>query len=914
MADDIAALGIRIDSLQVEVAESRLDKMTKAGRGAEMQTSKLNTAWKLGATALGVLGVGTAALSATVAKSTRDWLEYDKAIKEVRSITGQTREEFEHFRKEVLDVSSAMGVDATTAARGLYEALSAGVPKENAIEFLAVASKTAVAGVTSVDTAVNGLTNVFNAFKIPVSEAEDVANKFLQTVNDGKTTFEQMSHSISEASVPMAAIGGTYEELFAQIGAITSLGTPTAQAFTQVKATINALLNPSDELVSLYKQMGVESGRAAVAQFGYAGTLNKIRDALDGNDTALVKALRSSEAFNGVLSTTGENAATVTKFFDNLGKASENLGGAYKTNADTLAVALTSLKNSATSLVETMESSYGVISTFTGMLKSAAMAIQALSNGSLFFSDTTNQLLAGGSSMGQSGAMLIKDRIDLLKQENALLEAQDSKKGSNQIGGSPSLGMMTGAGTIGPLGNGGSIEKNKKEIEALSAAYSKFSAVTKDAADRQKLLLENAGDPKAMSLIKQGMEDQRIAQEALNEAFGDSEKEQKAAAEAKTASALAAQKNAAIEIEAAEKLKEADKDRLELATRIGENQREKIEGQIKELELVRLTNGASAEQIRFADAGIAKLKEELGLLDEMGNKIPKAELVKGPKALKAGKVGELNVGQDFEAIWEQPTQNLFDELAKQEAEIVKSYQKRMRDILNLTDATEEQKAALIAQANHQLAASQDHFEKERYKASLSLSADYFGNLSTIAVAFGKKGHKIAQAAAIAETTINTYKSATAAYSALAGIPYIGPVLGGVAAGAAVAAGFVNIAKIRSTEYAGAFEGGGFVGGNSFSGDNMTASVNSGELILNRNQQKNLWETANGKGESKSNAPTIIVQNLPGQDVEITRSDDETIITMAVVRVENKLAKEARQGGGKVFPTFMSATGLKRKGQ
>ena len=57
--------------------------------------------------------------------------------------------------------------------------------------------------------------------------------------------------------------------------------------------------------------------------------------------------------------------------------------------------------------------------------------------------------------------------------------------------------------------------------------------------------------------------------------------------------------------------------------------------------------------------------------------------------------------------------------------------------------------------------------------------------------------KAGKAAAIAQATIETYKSATSAFSSLAGIPIVGPVLGGIAAGAAVMQGFKNIKRIQS---------------------------------------------------------------------------------------------------------------------
>lgn len=44
-----------------------------------------------------------------------------------------------------------------------------------------------------------------------------------------------------------------------------------------------------------------------------------------------------------------------------------------------------------------------------------------------------------------------------------------------------------------------------------------------------------------------------------------------------------------------------------------------------------------------------------------------------------------------------------------------------------------------------------------------------------------------------------------------------------------------------------FANGGIVGGNSYSGDKQMARVNSGEMILNKAQQANLWSIINGKG-------------------------------------------------------------------
>ena len=78
--------------------------------------------------------------------------------------------------------------------------------------------------------------------------------------------------------------------------------------------------------------------------------------------------------------------------------------------------------------------------------------------------------------------------------------------------------------------------------------------------------------------------------------------------------------------------------------------------------------------------------------------------------------------------------------------------------------------------------------------------------------------------------------------------------------AATVAGIANmisaVTAIKQVTSAGKFADGGLVGGNSYSGDNLTASVNSGELILNRAQQNTIASQLQG-GASKIRVEGIV---------------------------------------------------------
>lgn len=91
----------------------------------------------------------------------------------------------------------------------------------------------------------------------------------------------------------------------------------------------------------------------------------------------------------------------------------------------------------------------------------------------------------------------------------------------------------------------------------------------------------------------------------------------------------------------------------------------------------------------------------------------------------------------------------------------------------------------------------------------------------------------------AEATANAEALATGAGSAVAGIPFVGPVMA-VAAIASVIAALANIPK---------FAEGGVVGGSSYYGDRILARLNSGELVLNQGQQAALLDNLERPGQN-----------------------------------------------------------------
>ncbi len=255
------------------------------------------------------VGIGMAGSAAAIGGAgIKMAADFDGAMREVNTMLLLNEDEFKALSDDTQELARRMGVDATDAANALYQAISAGVPKDNAIEFMEVASKAAIGGVTDTETAVDGLTTVMNAFKMPVEDAQNVADLMFTTVKNGKTTFEELSASMSQAAPMAAAIGVPFEDLMAATATLTKQGVPTAQAMTQIRQSMVSLTKPTGEMQDLLAEMGYESGEALLEAEGYAGAMEAVREATAGNTDMLGKALGSVESLNAMYALTGQNA------------------------------------------------------------------------------------------------------------------------------------------------------------------------------------------------------------------------------------------------------------------------------------------------------------------------------------------------------------------------------------------------------------------------------------------------------------------------------------------------------------------------------------------------------------------------------------------------------------------------------
>lgn len=272
-------------------------------------------------------------------------------------------------------------------------------------------------------------------------------------------------------------------------------------------------------------------------------------------------------------------------------------------------------------------------------------------------------------------------------------------------------------------------------------------------------------------------------------------------------------------------------------------------------------------------------------------------------------------GSELSRISEMRTGDLesfYESLRNAETLLKQSYEHRRETILNNTSITEEQRQKMLSSAALKYQEQDRILNQKRNAATLADAQTFFGNLASIGSAFGAKGFKIAKAAAIANATISMYDSAVGAYDSVVRIPYVGPYLAPVAAGAAIAAGAANIAKIQSQSYSGAYDLGGQIPSGSYGlvGERGPELVMGPAMVTGRT-------TTSGNGTFGGKAPVVnvTINNLPGQTAQVAQSTDpsgNTDIRIIIAQVEQKLAGDVKTGSGTLIPAMSRQFGLTRR--
>lgn len=266
-------------------------------------------AFRIGMAAVVVSGAAAAAFGKAAVDAAA---EFEGQMNEVFTllpdISGDAMEQMED---QALALSDRLGVLPNETIPALYQAISAGVPQDNVFEFLETAQKAALGGVTDLETAVDGISSVVNAYGSDVIGATEASDLMFTAVRLGKTTFDEMAGSLFNVTPIASGLGVQFEDLTAGLATMTAAGTPTRVATTQLRQLLVELSKAGGDAANSFESIAGKSFQEFVGAGGnVAEALDLMQQAADDSGVQIQDMFGSVEAGAAALTLAGNESFT----------------------------------------------------------------------------------------------------------------------------------------------------------------------------------------------------------------------------------------------------------------------------------------------------------------------------------------------------------------------------------------------------------------------------------------------------------------------------------------------------------------------------------------------------------------------------------------------------------------------------
>ena len=338
----------------LDSTKSEAEKAAKAMEDGQAQAQKsINTTAK--AT---LVGIGAAAVAAS-GKAIQLGKDFETSLTKASTLFGDVDVDADNLSKGMLALSDSTGLAADSLGEALYNALSAGVPVTEdmgeALSYLEGSAKLAKAGFTDIDTASSATIKTLNAYGMGIEEADRVQKILIQTQNKGITTVGELGGVLAQVTPTAAAMNVSFEQVGASLALMTSKGTSTAQATTQLNSLLAELGKNGTEADKNFRAAaegtelaGLSFTEAMEKGYTLSDVLSVMSDYADANGLSMLDMFSSIEAGKAALSISGDvetfndDLAAMSTELDVVTEAADKMAS---TTEDKFNVALNELKN-----------------------------------------------------------------------------------------------------------------------------------------------------------------------------------------------------------------------------------------------------------------------------------------------------------------------------------------------------------------------------------------------------------------------------------------------------------------------------------------------------------------------------------------------------------------------------------------
>lgn len=362
---DVGKLGTGADfgdklNSEAKQAEGGLDKLGEAAEQANQKLAKIGSGLNLSAVGsqLDALsgkmqswGAGLSILAAPFelvgAASVNAFADFEAGMGKIFTLLPDITEKgMSEMSAQIKEFSTTFGADLSTVQQAAYDALSSGVSQVDLMPFIETAQTAAVAGMSDVGTAVDGLTSAINAYQMELDDAGRVSDVFFKTVELGKIEFDELSRNIGKVAPTAAQFGISIEDTGAAIAAMTSQGVSAEETMTGLKNLFKDVATPGTQLNKIFQEIAGVTFKDFIANGGtLTEAISKLRDYSTQTGKSFFEMGSTFESANSLAMLGGGFFEKYAEMTEEIGSAAGSTESAYSKMSDTMAFAIDKLKS-----------------------------------------------------------------------------------------------------------------------------------------------------------------------------------------------------------------------------------------------------------------------------------------------------------------------------------------------------------------------------------------------------------------------------------------------------------------------------------------------------------------------------------------------------------------------------------------
>lgn len=250
--------------------------------------------------------------------------DFDGSMRNINSVIQVSEEALASISAEVLRFGATTRTGAQEASEALNTVFQAGIEHvPTAMAAMQVGLKTSEAGLADITKTTEGLIATMLTFGDQSPETmKRISDATTLAVQVGVGSMDKFITGFGNAMGTAAAVGDSFESMQATIAFLSQRGLDAAAAGTMLNNAYTKLLKPGTELVGIFNELGVASGRELIQNFGgFEGALRAIYGVIGTDENMWAKLFPDARGFKAVsrLFTAFEEDGQdiVSAYFDN---------------------------------------------------------------------------------------------------------------------------------------------------------------------------------------------------------------------------------------------------------------------------------------------------------------------------------------------------------------------------------------------------------------------------------------------------------------------------------------------------------------------------------------------------------------------------------------------------------------------